>query len=467
VEDEKLVFTPEELGVNMAQSEFRDWPARLKLFREQLNIEKDTRSHERAFEIEAAIYISHEGVFSLRANRKFGFGETELQQFVQGFYGAMAELLAGHGWKVEDLGSWEQIRDERFREYLDLTADLTAGGDKSAPGVKLGRAFITHALPTLKPSDAEMLILGDAINFHAAYHIAEFTKEMQEIMAAGKKLLWQNNETPDGPVTAGFNERFLAYVIDALPFVAVCYASFSLLLKKGLLSYSVPLESKWKFLWILAYLVYETVLSSGGRATLGKFIMGIRVKAAGRAGSGLEDLGFFKALLRSLAYFLSAFTLNLGFLLALFTRNKRALHDYIAGSRVVSLRERGDAANGLIMGLSWALMAVFCWSWINQYVLKMTPFEKRQVITAYTTISKLGVLEKIYLKENGYYTNDLKRLAAITGNVKAVRAELLKNLADNSLSIASDGRGYIITAKARNWRKTEVQVTSPPPPSAP
>ena len=269
--------------------------------------------------------------------------------------------------------------------------------------------------------------------------------------------LLSDEEKPVELVAAGFNERFLAYVIDTLPFVAVCYASFSLLIKKSLLTYSVSLESKWKFLWILAYLAYETVLSSSGRATLGKFIMGIRVKA----GSGLENLGFFKAFLRSLAYFLSAFILNLGFLLALFTRNKRALHDYIAGSRVVSLRERSDTANGLILAVSWALIAVFCGSWINRSVLKMSPFEKRQVITAYRTISKLGVLERFYFKENGHYTNDLKRLAVITGNVNAVRAELIKNLAEDSLSIASDGRGYVITAKARNWRKTEVSVSSP------
>ncbi|HAH31042.1 MAG TPA: hypothetical protein DCL44_01870 [Elusimicrobia bacterium] len=262
----------------------------------------------------------------------------------------------------------------------------------------------------------------------------------------------------EGPVSAGFNERFLAYVVDALPFVAVCYASFGLLIKKGLLGYSEASQSKWKLLWILAYLVYETILSSGGRATVGKFIMNIRVKAV----SG-EDLGIFRAFLRSLAYFLSAVLLNLGFLLALVTRNKRSLHDYISGSRVVSLRERGDMANGMILVLSWALIAVFCGSWINRSVLKMTPFEKRQVITAYKTVYKLGVLEKIYLRENGHYTNDLKRLAALTGNVSAVRAELVKNLAENTLLLASDGRGFKITARARNWRKTEVQVTSPPP----
>ena len=265
-------------------------------------------------------------------------------------------------------------------------------------------------------------------------------------------------ENLEGPDAAGFNERFLAFLIDALPFVAACYASFALLTKMGALGYSASVESKWKLLWVLAYLVYQTVFSSGGRTTLGKHIMGLRVQSA----AGPEDIGVFSAFLRAAAYFLSVFTLNAGFLLALFTSDKRALHDYIGGSRVVSLRERSEAADGLIITLSWALIAVFCGFWINQNVLKMPTAEKLQVLAAHRTISKLGVLEKVHLGRYGYFTNDLKRLAWMTGNINAVRAELSKNLAEDSLVIASDGRGYTITAKARNWRKTEVQVASLP-----
>ena len=44
------------------------------------------------------------------------------------------------------------------------------------------------------------------------------------------------------------------------------------------------------------------------------------------------------ALLRYLAYYLSAATLGVGFLAAGLRRDKRALHDLIAGSRVERLR---------------------------------------------------------------------------------------------------------------------------------
>jgi len=267
---------------------------------------------------------------------------------------------------------------------------------------------------------------------------------------------------PEGPVPAGFNERFVAYVIDALPFVMMIYWTLKPAIKSGLVSPSSGGELKWKLVWVAAYVVYETVFSSGGRATLGKWLMNIRVRAADGG-----DLSVGKAFIRSVAYFLSSATLNLGYILALFTNNKRALHDLVAGSRVVSIKERGDVAAGLVLAVSWGLMAIFLGSWLNKTVLRITPSEKRQIVTAHRTISKLAKLEEIYMQQEGRYTNDLKKLADLTGNVNAVRAELYKTLEPNTLAIASNGRKFQITAKARNWRHTEVQVSSkvdaPPP----
>ncbi len=262
-------------------------------------------------------------------------------------------------------------------------------------------------------------------------------------------------ETAEGPVPAGFNERFVAYVIDSLPFVLLTYATLPAAVRSGIVAPSAAGEWKWKFLWIGAYVIYETIFSSGGRATLGKFIMNIRVRAADGG-----DLSVPKAFVRSLAYFLSSITLNLGYIMALFTKNKRALHDYAAGSRVISLKERGDLTNGLVLAFSWGLMAIFIGSWLNKTVLKITPYEKGQIVSAHRTISKLAILEDLYMKKEGHYTNDLKRLADLTGNVNAVRAELYRTLDPDTLEIASNGRKFVITAKARNWRNTEVQVAS-------
>lgn len=266
----------------------------------------------------------------------------------------------------------------------------------------------------------------------------------------------------DGPEPAGFNERFVAYVIDAFPFVAGAHLTMHAAVNAGYVSRSTGGEWKWKLLWTGVYIIYETIFSSGGRATLGKFLLNLRVRAADGG-----NLSFGRALARAFSYFLSSLTLDLGYLMALFTPQKRALHDYVAGSRVVSLRERGDLANGLVLAVSWGLMAIFMGSWLNQTVLKVTPSEKRQIFAAHRTITKIAKLEEIYYKQEGHYTNDLKRLADLTGNVNAVRAELYKTLTPDSLAIASNGTRFMITAKARNWRKTEVQVASPQRSAAP
>jgi len=266
------------------------------------------------------------------------------------------------------------------------------------------------------------------------------------------------DDEPQGPIPAGFNERFLAYVIDASPFVLGAYVTFSIMVKSGVVRYSYAAENKWKLVWIIVYLIYETFFSSCGRATLGKYLMGIRVK-----NSDGSDLSFAKAFIRSFCYFVSAAPLNMGYVMALFTTNKRALHDYLGGSRVISVKERSDWADGLVLAVSWALMAMLTVSWINQNLLRMGPEEKKLVAAAQSTISKVAKLEEIHKAMYGGYTEDMKRLAALTGNPAAVRNEIIGNINLNTLVISTDGRAYKISAKAKNWRKTEVRVQSLPP----
>ena len=266
----------------------------------------------------------------------------------------------------------------------------------------------------------------------------------------------RDRQDPRGPVPAGFNERVLAYVIDAAPFVAAAYFTFSLLVGNGSMQYSFAAEIKWKVLWIVPYVIYETIFSSGGRATIGKYLLDIRVKAA----DGVTDLSGGKAFMRALGYFFSAAPLNLGYLLALVTSGKRALHDYLGGSRVISIKERSDRADGLILAVAWALMAMFTGSWKNRNFLTLSPGERLQVGLAHVTIAKIAKLEEIHRMTYGRYTEDMKRLAALTGNPAAVRREIMKTIEPNTLTLATDGRAYIISAKAKNWRKTEVSVSS-------
>ena len=86
----------------------------------------------------------------------------------------------------------------------------------------------------------------------------------------------------------------------------------------------------WAFTLLFAVL-YTTVLHARvGGQTLGKMVMGVRV-------TGVEGgaLSIGAALLRFIGYFVSAGTLGLGFAMAGLRRDKRALHDLLAGSHVV------------------------------------------------------------------------------------------------------------------------------------
>lgn len=92
-----------------------------------------------------------------------------------------------------------------------------------------------------------------------------------------------------------------------------------------MLSMLLPAQS----LGILVNFAYKTIFISQGGQTPGKMAAGIKVVTV--AG---EPVGVGRALGRAVSEYLSAFLLGLGYLIAAFS-DKRALHDYIAGTRVV------------------------------------------------------------------------------------------------------------------------------------
>jgi uncharacterized RDD family membrane protein YckC len=81
---------------------------------------------------------------------------------------------------------------------------------------------------------------------------------------------------------------------------------------------------------LLWWLYFALLESSRRQATLGKLALAIKVTTldGGR-------IGFWRATLRTIAKYLSAAILLIGFIMAGFTRRKQALHDVIAGTLVV------------------------------------------------------------------------------------------------------------------------------------
>lgn len=140
------------------------------------------------------------------------------------------------------------------------------------------------------------------------------------------------------PARAGFWVRGGAYVIDILILM---------------LSIFIP----GRGLGFLVGAAYKTIFVSQGGQTPGKMAAGIKVVtvAGGPVGVG-------RALGRALAEYLSAVTLGLGYLIAAFS-DKRALHDYISGTRVVYVEGVGAGRKAAfaflgVLGLLLPLAAI-------------------------------------------------------------------------------------------------------------
>lgn len=138
------------------------------------------------------------------------------------------------------------------------------------------------------------------------------------------------------PVYAGLATRTFAFAIDALVinvvawFVGVVVAlGLSLLtIPDGVMTALAAVGAGIALLWTAAYFVF---FWSGTGQTIGDRLLGITVRDAG----ALEALSLRRAALRVLALPLSALPLCAGFLMILFDRRRRALHDRLVHTVVI------------------------------------------------------------------------------------------------------------------------------------
>jgi uncharacterized RDD family membrane protein YckC len=157
------------------------------------------------------------------------------------------------------------------------------------------------------------------------------------------------------PRPAGFGWRLLAWLLDTVLFAVGSLIPFAPLLaivgaERHLLSpEALPpsLQTKaWlaggcTVLWLLyvAYYVLHGWARRGG--TPGLRLLGLRLVDWKHQ----VPIGYLRALLRALALVVTFLTLGIGFLLPLFRRDRKALHDLLAGTSVTHRRQSlGGAA---------------------------------------------------------------------------------------------------------------------------
>jgi uncharacterized RDD family membrane protein YckC len=134
------------------------------------------------------------------------------------------------------------------------------------------------------------------------------------------------------PRPAGFWIRLVAFGIDLL--IVMAAQGLLRLLAARLwgadLDGTPTLQGAVVFFSLLFAVLYPTVLHALTGQTVGKLLVGVRVVATDG-----ELLPVGAALLRALVHWLSlAFMLGLGHVLAGLRKDRRALHDLLAGSRV-------------------------------------------------------------------------------------------------------------------------------------
>jgi uncharacterized RDD family membrane protein YckC len=103
---------------------------------------------------------------------------------------------------------------------------------------------------------------------------------------------------------------------------------------------------------VLAWLYYALQESGPECATWGKRAFQLQVLEA----EGLVRISFLRATGRAFARYISMLPLMLGYLVQPFNAQKRALHDYIAGTVVVVEGQYSRALIGAIIGLSLLLV---------------------------------------------------------------------------------------------------------------
>ena len=151
---------------------------------------------------------------------------------------------------------------------------------------------------------------------------------------------------------AGFWIRFLASLLDtlflALPVGIVIYflsdgnwfdfSQYQQNIMMAMSGNTHALDSqpktslKWELLFEIATLIVTMLFWKKWQgATPGKRFVGIKIVDA----SSYEDIDNQQAIIRSFGYIASTFSFLIGFLMVAFRRDKRGLHDLLAGTIVV------------------------------------------------------------------------------------------------------------------------------------
>jgi uncharacterized RDD family membrane protein YckC len=251
-----------------------------------------------------------------------------------------------------------------------------------------------------------------------------------------------------------FSERFVAYLIDTVPFgVAAAASAWAWL---GILRR--PLGDRTLVAigaaWLAAAALWQSVWTPSG-GTPGKKLMGLAVVTAdGRfPGAG-------RSLLRALGWLLCMPLANAGFLVALVHPRTRALDDILAGTFVVESGPRRSGGQAAFLVAALAAVGLVAFQLTLGY-LKPTPADLKAIARAQDGLLVMARFETACKAKNGVYANSLDDLEKVSGDPALFRSAMRDLFAPASFTVEGGNRAWRMSAAAKDRRRTVIRLQGP------
>ncbi|MBT3392665.1 MAG: RDD family protein [Elusimicrobiaceae bacterium] len=251
-----------------------------------------------------------------------------------------------------------------------------------------------------------------------------------------------------------FLERALAFAIDYFPFPMLGLFTLITLYKKGY-NFTLAQDALCILGFLFLFIIYHAIFNSGGRVSLGKFLMGIKVIT-------LEDqpLTFKKAFIRGFVILVEAFTFFIGFVFAIFTKNKQAVHDMVVNSTVISTREKTTTEILVVSIAGTILCAALILTKYYAFFLAPSLQEKIALAKASQQLDQIALLQYVHKEEFGYYTNDVLRLSLMSGDTVQFQRDMQNSFYRKGFRMGAGEDDFSITGYAKDGKRTEVHYSS-------
>lgn len=254
---------------------------------------------------------------------------------------------------------------------------------------------------------------------------------------------------------ARFSDRFVAYLLDAVPFAAGAAGTLWALLGPLGKAPTPELLALVGASWVTAVFAYQLAGNLKG-ATLGKRLLGLRVVS--RDGSPPD---FLHCLIRAAVWLVGTTAGSFGFLVALFNRENRTLHDFASGTVVVE-SYRKSPAEGAALFLVGALSVIGLFGFqIYSGWARPTARDRAAVAKADRGLAVIAQVQEAYKEKHGTYAGSIDQLAEASGDPAEFRTAMAALFRAEPFKMEAGNRRWRIRAVALDRQGTPVVREGP------